>query len=1288
MIIFDGGPCFSDFRKYKLLSKLQAVQPGVLSLRAYYKYFVDAVVTLSERQTNVLESLLNCRNQTIAADFATHLFWVVPRLGTISAWSSKATDIVRNCGLDCVLRVERGIAFSIDTSITLDRSEERTLAELLHDRMIETVLFDIGESTKLFMREDPIPLKTINILDGNSEMFRQVNLDLGLALSDFEMIFLHDEFSKLRRNPTDVELMMFAQANSEHCRHKIFNSRWIVDGSMQDKTLFEMIQNTYSKNSEGILSAYSDNAAVVKGSFGGRFFPDPKTREYTYSFEDIHFLMKVETHNHPTAIFPYAGAGTGAGGEIRDEGAVGQGSKPKAGITGFSVSNLNIPDYTQPWEVNYGKPDRIASALDIMLDAPIGAAAYNNEFGRPNICGYFRCFELEMNGQCLGYHKPIMISGGYGNIRSQHVLKKSFQVGTKLVILGGPAMLIGLGGGAASSVTAGQSLAELDFGSVQRQNPEMERRCQEVIDQCWQLGDQNPISFIHDVGAGGLSNALPELIKDGGVGGYFKLRCIPNAEPQMSPKEIWCNEAQERYVLAIKMEHIDVFAGFCNKERCPFAIVGEAIEDKKVVVEDEYFKNTPIDVPLALLFPLSSLTTRIAIGADTSFPPLSLKKMKLDEVIDLVIRHPTVASKNFLITIGDRSVGGMVTRDQMVGPWQVPVADCAATALSFESYRGEVVAMGERSPLAVVNAPASGRMAIGEAITNIAASLITSLSDVRLSANWMCAAGCSIEEEKLFRTVEAVGMELCPALGISIPVGKDSMSMRTNWDDGDKSKSVVSPLSLIVSAFAPAVDVRKILTPQLRTDCGDTRLILLDLGAGLNRLGGSILAQVNGQFGDRVPDLDDPDVIKKFFDVLQMLNKEGELLAYHDRSDGGLVVTLLEMSFAGRVGIDINIATDHNNDGCLSGLFSEELGAVIQVKADSANGIIKRCKALNLCCGEIGRLNNQQVIRVSCLGVELFCKPRAELYNAWSELSYQISALRDNSNCAKSEFDCLISEDPGLSVKLNFQIEVPVLIGTVRPRIAVLREQGVNGQLEMAAAFDRAKFAAVDVHMSELLSGEVQLSNFVGLVACGGFSYGDVLGAGQGWAKTILYNSSLRDQFSGFFHRSETFTLGVCNGCQMLSHLRELIPGSEPWPFFVRNLSEQFEARFSLVRIEKSPSIFLHNMSDSHMPIVVSHGEGMAKFDNEDMHIDLQTSNMVTMRFLGNDLAEAKSYPANPNGSPRGITGICSRDGRVTLMMPHPERVFRTVLNSWHPQNWGEDSPWMQLFYNARRFVG
>ncbi len=1288
MIIFDGGPCFSNFRKHKLLLKLQATQSGVLSLQANYKYFVDTASTLSARQTNVLQSLLNCRNQSIANDFSKHFFLVVPRLGTISAWSSKATDIARNCGLDCVRRVERGIAFSVDTSMTLGRSEEIALATLLYDRMIETVFFDFNESIKLFVHEDPVPAKTIDILDNSFEMFRQVNLDLGLALSDFEMEFLCNEFSNLQRNPTDVELMMFAQANSEHCRHKIFNSRWVLDGSMQKRTLFEMIRNTYHKNSAGILSAYSDNAAVVQGSLGGRFFPDPETREYTYSLEDIHFLMKVETHNHPTAIFPHAGAGTGAGGEIRDEGAVGRGSKPKAGITGFSVSNLNIPGYLQPWELNYGKPDRIASALDIMLEGPIGAAAFNNEFGRPNICGYFRCFEQEMNGQCHGYHKPIMISGGYGNIRPEHVLKKPFQSGTKLVVLGGPAMLIGLGGGAASSVTAGDSLEELDFGSVQRQNPEMQRRCQEVIDQCWQLGDKNPIAFIHDVGAGGLSNALPELIKDGGVGGYFKLRCIPNAEPQMSPLEIWCNEAQERYVLAIKSDHIDVFTRSCIKERCPFAIVGEAIEEKKLVVEDEHFKNRPIDVPLALLFPPSSLTTRTAICKATSFRPISIKDMNLDEMIDLVIRHPTVASKNFLITIGDRSVGGMVTRDQMVGPWQVPVADCGATTLSFDSYRGEAVAMGERSPLALVNAPASGRMAIGEAITNIAASSIASMSDVRLSANWMCAAGCSIEEEKLFRTVEAVGMELCPALGISIPVGKDSMSMQTQWGDGAESKSVISPLSLIVSAFAPVVDVRKILTPQLRTDYGDTRLILLDLGAGLDRLGGSILAQVNGQVGDIVPDLDDPAVIKNFFDILQMLNREGELLAYHDRSDGGLLVTLLEMSFAGRVGIDINIETGCKNDSYIPGLFSEELGAVIQVKAGSVAGIIERCRAVNLCCHEIGRLNSRQIIRVSRSGVELFCKPRSDLYKAWSELSYQMSVLRDNSGCAQSEFDYLISEDPGLSVKLNFQVETPVFIGTARPRIAVLREQGVNGQLEMAAAFDRAKFAAVDVHMSELLSGEVQLSDFVGLVACGGFSYGDVLGAGQGWAKTILFNSYLRDEFRDFFHRSETFSLGVCNGCQMLSHLRELIPGAEPWPFFVRNLSEQFEARFSLVRIEKSSSIFLNNMSESHIPIVVSHGEGMVKFDNEEMLIDLETSNMVALRFLSNELAEASSYPANPNGSVGGITGICSRDGRVTLMMPHPERVFRTVLNSWYPNEWGEDAPWMQLFYNARRFVG
>ena len=1155
--------------------------------------------------------------------------------------------------------------------------------------MVETVLDDLQQADILFSHQQPAPLRTVDTLTGGTDALKTANKELGLALADDEIDYLVDSFNTLKRNPTDVELMMFAQANSEHCRHKIFNASWTLDGEPQEHSLFGMIRNTYKVNGENVLSAYSDNAAVVVGSEGGRFFPDPVTKLYGYHQEPVHLLMKVETHNHPTAISPYSGAGTGSGGEIRDEGAVGRGSKPKVGLVGFSVSNLNIPNYGQSWEDGYGKPDRIVSALDIMLEGPIGGAAFNNEFGRPNICGYLRTFEVDFDGQRRGYHKPIMIAGGYGNIRENHVDKPAFEPGAHLVVLGGPAMLIGLGGGAASSMTTGSSSADLDFASVQRQNPEIERRCQEVIDQCWQQGDNNPIAFIHDVGAGGLSNALPELVKDGGTGGHFQLRKVPNDEPGMAPIEIWCNEAQERYVLAVLPRDLPRFLDICHRERCPVAVVGEAIEDKRITVSDTVFNNDPVDLPMSVLFGKPPKMHRVAEKQEAETKPFLTAKLNIDDAVFQVLRHPTVASKKFLITIGDRSVGGMVVRDQMVGPWQVPVADCAVTTVTYDSNAGEAMAMGERTPLALINAPASGRMAIGEAITNIAAARIGDIKDIKLSANWMSAAGHPGEDEKLYRTVQAVGMELCPALGITIPVGKDSMSMRTAWQQQGEEKAVTSPMSLIITAFSPVLDVRKTVTPQLRTDRGDTALLFLDLAAGAQRMGGSILAQVNCEMGDTAPDLDSPALIKGFFDAMQASLEQGDILAYHDRSDGGLLTTLVEMSFAGHVGISVDVAGLGGDS--IAALFNEELGAVIQVTAARLDAVVERFTDCGVSVHQIGGLNDLQQIEITQNARRFFSRPRVDLQRTWSETSYRMAALRDNTECAWEEFSDIKSSDPGLSASLTYDpaedIAAPYINKGVKPAVAILREQGVNSHVEMAAAFSRAGFNAVDVHMSDLLAGRQVLSDFAGVVACGGFSYGDVLGAGEGWAKTVLFNEQVRDQFQRFFHRPDSFSLGVCNGCQMLSNLKTLIPGAELWPRFVRNLSEQFEARFSMVQVEASPSIFLQGMAGSQMPIVVSHGEGRAEFSSAKALSRLLDSGQIAMRFINNNGAIADRYPANPNGSPDGITGVSSSDGRATLMMPHPERVCRTVTNSWHPDEWGEDGAWMRIFRNARKFV-
>ncbi|MES2819632.1 MAG: phosphoribosylformylglycinamidine synthase [Pseudomonadota bacterium] len=1296
MLILRGAPALSAFRHGKLLEQLVQKVPTIGGLYAEFAHFAELSAALTGDEEKVLARLLEYGPSVPVQEPAGRLFLVLPRLGTISPWSSKASDIARNCGLAKVQRLERGIAYYIGGEF--DDAQALLIADLLHDRMTQQVLGQLEQAAGLFSHAAPKPLTAVDVLGGGRAALERANVELGLALAEDEIDYLVKSFGELGRNPHDIELMMFAQANSEHCRHKIFNASWDIDGQSQDKSLFGMIKNTFALNGEGVLSAYKDNAAVIVGSTAGRFYPNPDSRQYAAVQEPVHILMKVETHNHPTAIAPFPGAATGSGGEIRDEGATGRGAKPKAGLTGFSVSNLQIPGFLQPWEKAYGKPERIVTALDIMLDGPLGGAAFNNEFGRPALTGYFRTFEQSIStprgDEVRGYHKPIMLAGGMGNIRAGHVQKAEITVGSKLIVLGGPAMLIGLGGGAASSMATGSSSADLDFASVQRENPEMERRCQEVIDRCWQLGEHNPISFIHDVGAGGLSNAFPELVNDGGRGGRFELRAVPNDEPGMAPHEIWSNESQERYVLAVGPADFERFQAICERERCPFAVVGEATAEPQLTVTDSHFGNNAVDMPLEVLLGKAPRMHRSAsreteLGDD--FDPATLD---LADCVTRVLHHPAVASKSFLITIGDRSITGLVARDQMVGPWQVPVADCAVTATSFDVHCGEAMAMGERTPLALLDAPASGRMAIGETLTNIAAARIGKLSDIKLSANWMSAAGHPGEDARLYDTVKAVGMQLCPELGLCIPVGKDSMSMQTRWREEGADKSVTSPLSLIVSGFAPVLDIRQTLTPQLRMDKGKTDLILIDLGRGQNRMGASILAQVHGQLGRQAPDLDDAEDMKAFFAVIQGLNADGRLLAYHDRSDGGLLVAALEMAFAGHCGLNLNLDTlAESREDLAAVLFNEELGALIQVHQDATPEVLAHFSAAGLdCVAVVGQPLNNGEIAIDFKGQRVFGGERRLLQRQWSETSYQIQRLRDNQQCAEQEFDVLLEEDnPGLSVKLGFDpsqdIAAPYIKKGVRPKIAVLREQGVNGQVEMAAAFDRAGFAAVDVHMSDILAGRVDLEAFKGLVACGGFSYGDVLGAGEGWAKSVLFNGRARDAFSAFFARKDSFTLGVCNGCQMLSNLHELIPGSEFWPHFVRNRSEQFEARVAMVQVQESASIFLRGMAGSRMPIAIAHGEGHAEFESEEALLEADLSGCVAMRFIDNHGKVTEAYPANPNGSPRGITGLTSRDGRVTIMMPHPERVFRAVQNSWKPDDWQEDGGWLRMFRNARVWV-
>ncbi len=1296
MLILRGAPALSAFRHGKLLEQLTSKVPAVTGLYAEFAHFADVTGVLGADEEQVLARLLKYGPSVPVQEPSGRLLLSIPRFGTISPWSSKASDIARNCGLAKIQRIERGIAYYVAGE--LSEAELQLVAGLLHDRMTQLVLTDVQDAAALFSHAEPKPLTAVDVLGGGRAALEQANVELGLALAEDEIDYLVSSFNDLGRNPHDIELMMFAQANSEHCRHKIFNASWDLDGESQGKSLFGMIKNTHELHSAGVLSAYKDNAAVIVGHTAGRFYPNAETRQYGANQEPVHILMKVETHNHPTAIAPFPGAATGSGGEIRDEGATGRGAKPKAGLTGFSVSNLQIPGFEQPWEVPYGKPERIVTALDIMIEGPLGGAAFNNEFGRPALTGYFRTFEQAVDTprgfEVRGYHKPIMLAGGMGNIRADHVQKGEITIGSKLIVLGGPAMLIGLGGGAASSMATGTSSADLDFASVQRENPEMERRCQEVIDRCWQLGEQNPISFIHDVGAGGLSNAFPELVNDGDRGGRFELRNVPNDEPGMAPHEIWSNESQERYVLAVDAADFERFKAICERERCPFAVVGEATEEPHLTVADSHFGNKPVDMPLNVLLGKAPRMHRAASHEAGLGDDFDASGLAIDDALTRVLHHPAVASKSFLITIGDRTITGLVARDQMVGPWQVPVADCAVTATSFDVYTGEAMAMGERTPLALLDAAASGRIAIGETLTNLAAARIEKISDIKLSANWMAAAGHPGEDARLYDTVKAVGMQLCPELGICIPVGKDSMSMKTRWQDDGAEKSVTSPLSLIVTGFAPVSDIRQTLTPQLRMDKGETDLILIDLGRGQNRMGASILAQVYGQIGKQAPDVDDAEDLKAFFAVIQGLNADGHLLAYHDRSDGGLLVSALEMAFAGHCGLDLSLdSLAGSQDELAAVLFNEELGALIQVHQDVTPQVLTQFSAAGLdCVAVIGQPVNNGEVRINFAGQPVFAGQRRLLQRQWSETSYQIQRLRDNVQCAEQEFDALLEEDnPGLSVKLAFDVNqdiaAPYIKKGLRPQIAVLREQGVNGQVEMAAAFDRAGFSAIDVHMSDILSGRVSLDEFKGLVACGGFSYGDVLGAGEGWAKSILFNSRARDGFQAFFERKDSFALGVCNGCQMMSNLHELIPGSEFWPHFVRNRSEQFEARVAMVQVQESASIFLQGMAGSRMPIAIAHGEGHAEFENEEALLEADLSGCVAMRFIDNHGKVTETYPANPNGSPRGITGLTSRDGRVTIMMPHPERVFRAVQNSWQPEEWQEDAGWLRMFRNARVWV-
>jgi phosphoribosylformylglycinamidine synthase len=1342
MLILRGSPALSAFRLAQLLQDVVAAGVPAIALSAEFVHVVDLARELTATERGILDQLLTYGPSRETARFHGLDQIVAPRPGTISPWSSKATDIAHLCGLTAVKRIERVVAYALDTEDTappfpltnLDAGHFRALQARLHDRMTQVVFGDLVTCALLFEHEPARRMATVPVLAAGRSALVSANHDLGLALAGDEIDYLLAAFTKLGRDPSDVELMMFAQANSEHCRHKIFNATWEIDGTARDRSLFQMIRNTHQLHSAGILSAYTDNAAVLTGTRGGRFYADPRTNVYAAHDEDIHLLCKVETHNHPTAISPYPGAATGSGGEIRDEGATGRGAKPKAGLVGFTVSNLRLPGAVQPWEKDFGKPGRIVSALDIMLQGPLGGAAFNNEFGRPAINGYFRTFEQEVPAgrivpneserapaqpedssyptELRGYHKPIMLAGGLGNIKAEHVKKGEIHPGDKLIVLGGPAMLIGLGGGAASSLASGSGSEDLDFASVQRDNAEMERRCQEVIDRCWALGADNPISFIHDVGAGGVANALPELVNDGGCGGRIDLRKLPNDEPGMSPLELWCNESQERYVLAVPADRLAAFQQLCERERAPFAVVGEATAERKLLVEDPQCSHPPIDLPLEVLLGKPPRMHRTETSLRRPQYPLDLRSVTLLEAAKRVLSHPAVADKTFLVAIGDRSLGGLIARDQMVGPWQVPVADCAVTAASYDVYTGEAMAMGERTPVAVNNAAASARLAVGEALTNLAAAQIGDLGKVNLSANWMAAPAVPGDAADLYAAVQAVGLELCPALGITIPVGKDSMSMSTVWHDGPVQKRVTAPISLVVSAFASVADIRLTLTPQLQP-IDDSVLLLVDLGRAKNRLGGSILAQTVSQMGEATPDVGNAADLKNFWNAIQQLGREQKLLAYHDRSDGGLLATVTEMAFAGHVGVDIEIPRLHDPFGAL---FNEELGAVIQVREADFDDVCLalRERGLKACVSRLGTLNTHHALRVRQSGKELFNESLGTLRGWWSDVTHRIARMRDNPAAADQEHALRLDKtDPGITPVITFNYpgsfhtkdakkaksdseslaDFASLVSknpssSVRPSVAILREQGVNGEVEMAAAFTRAGFKAVDVHMTDILSGRVSLKEFRGLAACGGFSYGDVLGAGEGWAKSVLFNDRARAEFKAFFAREDTFGLGVCNGCQMMSNLKSIIPGADLWPRFVQNQSERYESRFVSLKVEKSPSLFFRDMEDSVIPIAVAHGEGYTEFPDAHAAQVFSGSGLVCARFVDNRHQITTHYPLNPSGSPFGLTALTSATGRVTIMMPHPERVFRTQAMSWHPPGWGEDSPWMKMFYNARDWVG
>lgn len=1269
---FKNTQALSDFKQANLNKQLVHLGERVVATEFVHFALLDSPLNKADKAT--LSTLLNYNNPVSQAKFGGGVI-IVPRVGTISPWSSKATDIAHLCGLGGVARLERGVIYHFDKNI----KDLAAVLAVVMDKMTQQHLPNEADAHLLFDNYEPKQAQAVDILNRDSAALEEANLALGLALNAGEIDYLLDNFTKLGRNPNDIELMMFAQANSEHCRHKIFNADWTVDNDKKSQSLFAMIKNTYHKRPEGLLSVYSDNSAVMSGFNGKRFAPNTRGI-YTATDEHRAILMKVETHNHPTAIAPYSGAATGSGGEIRDEGATGRGSKPKVGLCGFSVSNLKIPDAPQPWEVEYGKPDNIQSALNIMLDAPIGAAAFNNEFGRPNICGYFRTYEQKVSGEVRGYHKPIMLAGGLGHIQQQHIEKGKIPAGSQIIVLGGAAMLIGLGGGAASSVGSGQQSEDLDFASVQRANPEMQRRAQEVIDTCANLGADNPIISIHDIGAGGLSNGLPELVNDSGKGAIFELRKVPNDDQQMSPMEIWCNESQERYVLGIAKESLELFSDICLRERAPFAVLGQATDTQTLVLNDALFANKPIDIPLNLLFGKPPKTSKNVKTQTLNLTKFDTKKIHLSDAINRILQLPTVASKNFLITIGDRSVSGLVARDQMIGAWQTPVADCAISLNDYEGFAGEVMALGERAPMALNDAKAAARMSIAESLTNLLGAYVEKLEDINLSANWMCASGHTGEDSGLFAAVETVGMELCPALGLTVPVGKDSLSMKSTWQTQNTQKSVIAPLSLIITAFAKTPDARLQKTPLLNT-VDASELWLIDLGNGKNRLGGSCLAQVYNQTGNTPPDLEDTVIFKAFFNTINHLNKNHLISAYHDRSDGGVITTLLEMAFASHCGLDIQISN------AIDELFNEELGCVIQVLDKNKTAVMAQFEQNNLTqfISNIANINSQDKINIFDNHEQIYTEKRTKLQLLWSKTSYEISKLRDNPDCAQQEFDNILTPNTGLINQANFEpIQSPYLNLANKPKIAILREQGINGQIEMAAAFSQAGFEAVDVHMSDILSARYSLADFKGLVACGGFSYGDVLGAGRGWANSILHNPQAFDEFSSFFIRNDSFTLGVCNGCQMLSNLKDIIPDSQHFPAFKPNTSAQFEARFSSVKISQSPSIFFKDMAGSTLPIAIAHGEGRAKSDKSQMP---DCSDNIALQYINPAGKPTQTYPHNPNGSENAIAGLCNQSGQVTIMMPHPERVFRNIQMSHHSQNPSEKSPWMRMFDNARFWI-